>query len=78
MSGIARTAPNDPRSKSEEAIYSKVTRRWIPFLFICYIFSYLDRANVGFAALQMSSDLKFSQTAFGLGAGLFFGLCAGI
>ena len=39
---------------------------------LCYVISYLDRVNVGFAKLQMSSDLGFSEAAFGLGAGLFF------
>jgi len=49
-----------------------VTWRLIPFLFLCYVFAYLDRVNVGFAKLQMLSDLKFSETIYGLGAGIFF------
>jgi len=54
----------------------KVTRRLIPFLFLLYIVAWLDRVNVGFAALQMNSDLGFSSTAFGLGSGVFFlGYC---
>ena len=56
----------------EEATYTKVTWRLIPFLFVCYMFAYLDRVNVGFAKLQMLSDLKFSETVYGLGAGIFF------
>src|SRR5215469_15928653 len=56
----------------EDAIYRKVTRRLIPFLVLCYVVSYLDRINVGFAKLQMLSDLGFSETIFGLGAGIFF------
>ncbi|MFC4523557.1 MFS transporter [Cupriavidus pinatubonensis] len=56
----------------EEATYAKVTWRLIPFLFLCYVFAYLDRVNVGFAKLQMLSDLKFSETIYGLGAGIFF------
>ncbi|MDD5180849.1 MAG: MFS transporter [Gallionellaceae bacterium] len=59
-------------SSGEEAIYAKVTRRLIPFLFLCYVVSFLDRVNVGFAKLQMLGDLKFSETVYGLGAGLFF------
>ena len=55
-----------------ENIYRKVTLRLIPFLFICYLAAYLDRVNVGFAKLQMLSDLKFSETVYGLGAGIFF------
>ena len=55
-----------------EALYKRVTLRLIPFLFICYLCAYLDRVNVGFAKLQMLSDLKFSETVYGLGAGIFF------
>ncbi|MDE1180399.1 MFS transporter [Paraburkholderia sp.] len=56
----------------ETAIYAKVTWRLLPFLFICYVAAYLDRVNVGFAKLQMLSDLKFSESVYGLGAGIFF------
>jgi D-galactonate transporter len=51
---------------------AKVTRRIVPFLIVCYFVAYLDRVNVGFAALAMNQDLGLSQTAFGLGAGIFF------
>jgi D-galactonate transporter len=62
-----------PREDTAEAsAYSKVTWRLIPFLFACYVFAYLDRVNVGFAKLQMLNDLKFSETIYGLGAGIFF------
>jgi sugar phosphate permease len=44
----------------------------IPFIFICYLFNYLDRVNVGFAKLQMVDALKWSETVYGLGAGIFF------
>ncbi len=54
----------------------KVTLRLIPFLFLLYIVAWLDRVNVGFAALQMNSDLGFSSAAFGFGSGVFFlGYC---
>jgi D-galactonate transporter len=56
----------------EAKIYSKVTWRLLPFLFISYVAAYLDRVNVGFAKLQMLNDLKFSETVYGLGAGIFF------
>ena len=49
-----------------------VRRRLIPFLFLLYIFAYLDRINVGFASLQMNEALGFSATTYGLGAGIFF------
>jgi ACS family tartrate transporter-like MFS transporter len=51
---------------------AKVTKRIVPFLIVCYFVAYLDRVNVGFAALAMNQDLGLSQTAFGLGAGIFF------
>jgi ACS family tartrate transporter-like MFS transporter len=50
----------------------KVTLRLIPFLVLLYIIAWLDRANVGFAALHMNADLGFSSGAFGLGSGIFF------
>src|ERR1700726_825026 len=54
------------------ATLRKVTRRLIPFLILLYIIAWLDRANVGFAALHMNTDLGFSSGAFGLGSGIFF------
>lgn len=61
----ATASPADP-------VYRKVAWRLLPFLFLCYVVAYLDRVNVGFAKLQMLADLKFSETAYGLGAGVFF------
>jgi MFS transporter, ACS family, tartrate transporter len=58
------------------ATLRKVTVRLIPFLFVLYIVAWLDRVNVGFAALQMNADLGFSSAAFGFGSGVFFlGYC---
>jgi len=51
---------------------ARARRRLIPFLFLLYIVAYLDRINVGFAALQMNQALGFSATTYGLGAGIFF------
>ncbi len=56
----------------ETAVYAKVTRRIIPFLFLCYVFAYIDRVNVGFAKLQMQQDLGISDAVYGMGAGMFF------
>ncbi|MBB2917040.1 MFS transporter [Cupriavidus alkaliphilus] len=56
----------------ETRTYAKVVKRLIPFLMLCYLGAYLDRVNVGFAKLQMLSDLQFSETVYGLGAGIFF------
>ncbi len=50
----------------------KVSGRILPFVFVLYVFNFLDRSNVGIAALQMNQDLGFSSRAFGLGAGIFF------
>src|ERR1700728_269316 len=56
----------------ETRTIAKVSRRLVPFLILCYFVAYLDRVNVGFAALTMNQDLGLSQTAFGFGAGIFF------
>ena len=56
----------------EEATYRKVSWRLTPLLLLCYVVAYLDRVNVGFAKLQMVSDLNLSDTVYGLGAGIFF------
>ncbi len=53
-------------------LYRKIAWRVIPLLFICYIVAYIDRVNVGFAKLQMMGHLKFSESIYGLGAGIFF------
>jgi MFS family permease len=53
-------------------VLARARRRLIPFLFLLYIVAYLDRINVGFAALQMNASLGFSSTTYGLGAGIFF------
>jgi MFS transporter, ACS family, tartrate transporter len=57
---------------SESAVLAKLTRRLIPFMFLLYIVSYLDRINVGFAALQLNQALRFDPAVFGFGAGIFF------
>jgi D-galactonate transporter len=62
----------DYSSEFEKRTYRRVTWRLIPFLFVCYIFAYLDRVNVGFAKLQMQQDLGISDAVYGAGAGIFF------
>lgn len=54
------------------AVLSKLTWRLVPFLFVLYMIAYLDRINVGFAALQMREQLHFGDRVYGLGAGIFF------
>ncbi len=74
LSTSAARAGSAPVHTSDEVrrAHSKVTWRIIPFLFVCYVFAYLDRVNIGFAALQMKQDLGFSDAVYGLGAGVFF------
>lgn len=55
-----------------KSAYRKIVFRLMPFLMLCYFCAYLDRVNVGFAKLQMMSDLQFSEAVYGLGAGIFF------
>jgi ACS family tartrate transporter-like MFS transporter len=56
----------------QTAIVRKVTWRIIPFVFLLYVISYLDRANIGYAALQMNAELSLTSEAFGLVSGIFF------
>jgi ACS family tartrate transporter-like MFS transporter len=56
----------------ERVTLGRVTRRLIPLLLLLYIVAYIDRVNVGFAALQMNEDLGFSAAIYGFGAGIFF------
>jgi len=60
------------KSDGEALVYNRVAWRLIPFLLILYIISFLGRVNVGFAKLQMSTDIGLSDAMFGLGAGIFF------
>lgn len=53
-------------------IYSKISWRLLPFLLLCYFFAYLDRINIGFAKLQMQGEIGFSDSVYGLAAGMFF------
>ncbi len=55
-----------------QKILFKISWRLIPLLFLSYVCAYLDRINVGFAAKQLKEDLHFSDSVYGLGAGIFF------
>jgi len=81
------TIPASPTSTSESSpkiltpeqshnLYSKITWRLIPLMFICYIIAYVDRINIGFAKLQLQGvlgvDDRIFGSVYGLGAGLFF------
>ena len=62
----AGRSPAAPTHAAElDRTYKKVFWRIVPFLMLCYVVAYLDRVNVGFAKLQMSQDLAFSETVFG-------------
>jgi sugar phosphate permease len=76
MAQISQTpAANPPQGFApdfEKRTYKRVIWRLMPFLFLCYIFAYVDRVNVGFAGLDMKKDLGMSDTVFGAGSGIFF------
>jgi ACS family tartrate transporter-like MFS transporter len=67
VAGLAESQTVDGR-----ALYRRITRRLIPYLFVLYIVAYIDRVNVGFAAMDMKRQLNFSDTVYGTGAGMFF------
>ncbi len=56
----------------EQRVMRKLTRRIVPFVMLLYFIAYLDRVNIGFAALTMNDDIGLSAAAFGFGAGIFF------
>jgi MFS family permease len=61
-----------PTAVNEETLYRKLLWRIAPILFLCHTFSFLDRVNIGFAKLQMLGDLNIGESAFALGASMFF------
>ena len=70
VAGAGALAPD--KSRLEKETMRRVGMRLIPFLIVCYFIAYVDRVNVGFAALTMNKDIGLSSAAFGLGAALFF------
>jgi MFS transporter, ACS family, tartrate transporter len=68
-SQVARRPKADPIAARTVA---RVTRRLIPFMFLLYVINFLDRVNIGYAALDMTRELHFSNEVFGFGAGIFF------
>jgi D-galactonate transporter len=64
--------PGAAAAVHDDLLYRKVSMRIIPFLFLCYVVSFLDRINIGFAQLQMKHDLGFSDAMYGLGAAVFY------
>jgi len=72
MTSVDRDLPSTVSRETAERARLRIIRRLMPFLFLLYVFNYMNRINVGYAALQMRSDLGFSNSVFGLGAGIFF------
>jgi MFS transporter, ACS family, tartrate transporter len=72
MAATTVTVENAARGELEATTIRTISWRLIPFLVLAYFFSYLDRVNLGFAALTMNAELKFSPTVFAWGAGIFF------
>lgn len=71
---ISVSAPGDgiaATSIDEKKLISKVALRLMPLIMICYLFAFFDRINISFAKFQLQADLSLSDTAYGLGAGLF-------
>ena len=64
--------PVTAAADDDDLLFRKVAWRIIPFLFLCYVVSFLDRINIGFAQLQMKHDLGFSDAMYGLGAAVFY------
>jgi len=59
-------------SELERRTVRKISWRIVPFIMLLYFIAFIDRVNIGFAALTMNKDLGFSSAVFGLGAGIFF------
>ncbi len=72
LAGESRGKGTDVPDADREALYRKVSLRLIPFMILLYLVSFLDRVNVGFAALTMNADLGITPYVFGWGAGIFF------
>lgn len=53
-------------------LYNKISWRLIPYIFFLYILAYLDRVNVGFAAVEFKRDLHLTEAVYGYGGGIFF------
>ena len=72
MSSAVSITPSTASNRTGDALYRKIAWRIMPIVVIAYIVAYIDRVNVSFAKLQMLGDLKFSESAYGVGAGIFF------
>ena len=71
MTPVPESSSNELTGLGAQTV-AKVSRRLVPFLLLLYTLAYLDRVNVGFASLEMTKDLQFSNQVYGFGAGIFF------
>lgn len=69
---MSQTIESLQLSQVQANTHRQIIWRLMPLLLVSYVFAHMDRINIGFAKLQMSADLQFSDTVYGLGAGLFF------
>lgn len=69
---VQTTAGHSPLNARQQAVINKLFRRLLVFLFVLFVFSYLDRINIGFAGLTMGKDLGLNSTMFGLATTLFY------
>jgi len=69
---LPHPAANSAAVNLKAAVVSKLTWRLVPLLFFLYVVAYLDRINIGFAALQIQSRLRLSDASYGFAAGVFF------
>ena len=69
---IERVRASVGSAQESRAMSSKIFWRIMPILFLCYVFAYIDRVNVGMAQLQMKQTLAFSDVAYSIGASIFF------
>ena len=68
---MSSSATSAALAATEQAIVRKVAWRLMPLIMVCYLFAFFDRINISFAKFQLQADLSLSNTAYGLGAGLF-------
>src|SRR4051812_19030348 len=66
---IEAKSPQNPVARSA---MRKALWHILPLIALAYLFAYMDRVNISFAATRMNDDLRFSATIYGLGGGLFF------
>src|SRR5688572_22788868 len=72
MQNSPNRQPNQLPAETVNRIRAKITRRLMPFLIYLFIVAFIDRINVGYAALEMTKELNFSPEILGFGAGIFF------